>query len=358
MAQRTVRIAVLRGDGIGPEVIDAALPAVERAAAIEGVAISWEDLPYGAEHYLATGETLPEGELERLATAVDAVLLGAVGDPRVPGEEHARDILMGFRRGWDLYVNFRPCRLLAPHLCPLKLRTDGAPRTIDLTIFRENSEGLYAGRGYTRAGGTPDEEHVAEEVHTVRAVRRVIEAAFAWARAHGRDLVTLSDKSNAVPAHRLWRRIFDEVGEAYPEIRREHRYADALALELLQVPERFQVIVTNNLLGDLLSDLAAGLVGGLGVAPSANLNPDRPGLFEPVHGSAPAIAGRGVANPMAACLTAALMLEHLGLEAGASRLTAAVCAAIQAGVTTPDLGGAATTRAVGDFIAERVAQAR
>jgi 3-isopropylmalate dehydrogenase len=215
---------------------------------------------------------------------------------------------------------------------------------IDFVIFRENTEGSYLAQGTSKAVGTPDEEQISHEVHTAPKVTRIIRAAFEWAQAHGKTLVTMTDKANAIPAHRLWQRLFKEIGEEYPGIRREHRYVDALAMEFVRNPERFQVVVANNLYGDILSDLGAGLVGGLGLAASANLHPGRtPGLFEPVHGSAPDIAGKGIANPMAACLTGALMFENLGLPKAAEALEHAVRAALAQGIRTPDLGGSATT---------------
>lgn len=340
---RDLDVATIAGDGIGPEVLEAATPAIERAAAVEGAGIRWHRLPLGADHYLATGETLPDATFTFLRDDVDAILVGALGDPRVPGNEHARDILLGLRFRLDLYVNFRPVRLLHPDLTPLRpdRATDGRP--IDFVIFRENTEGSYLGRGTAAGEGGPEEEQVAHEVHTAPKVTRIIEAAFAWAAAHDRRRVTMSDKANAVPAHRLWQRLFAEVGTRYPGLEREHRYVDALAMELVRTPERFDVIVTNNLYGDILSDLGAGLVGGLGMAASANLHPGRAGLFEPVHGSAPPLAGKGVANPMAMCLTAALMFEQLGLAGAAGALDGAVRRALAAGVRTPDLGGAAST---------------
>ena len=347
---RRVRVAVIPGDGIGPEVIAAALPAIEAAAAIDGLTIEWEQFPYGADHYLATGESLPEGTLERLQSDVDAILLGALGDPRIPDDCHARDILFGLRFGLDLFVNFRPIRLLHPDLCPLK----GGIINIDMAIFRENTEGIYAGKGRSSDVGTPAEEQIAEEVHTAPKVTRIIDAAFAWSAETGRTRVTLCDKANAVPAHRMWQRLFDDIGERYPQIVREHRYVDALAMELVRDPARFDVIVTNNLFGDILSDLAAQLVGGLGVTPSANVGTKPPGVFEPVHGSAPPLAGRGVANPIATILTGGLMLEHLGALSGAGRLQDAVQESLTAGFRTPDLGGRATTAEVGERIAQTV----
>ncbi len=339
------RVAVIAGDGIGPEVINAATPVVEKAAAAHGVAIRWERLPYSADHYLKTGETLPDPAFNHLRDDVDAIFLGAIGDPRVPGNEHARDILLGLRFRLDLYINFRPVQLLHPDLTPL--RAVGPP--IDFVIFRENTEGVYLGKG--RISG---DEYVAEELNTATGVDRIIRAAFEWARVHGKTRVTMSDKSNAVPAHRIWQERFKAIAAEHSGITAEHRFVDALALEMVRDPGRFQVIVTNNLYGDILSDLGAGLVGGLGLAASANLHPGRPGLFEPVHGSAPPLAGKGVANPMAAILTGALMLEHLGHEDAARALERAVRSALAAGVRTQDLGGTTSTNAAAAAVLERL----
>ena len=342
------RIAIIAGDGIGPEVIEAGLPVIEAAARAEGLSLDVERLPWSADHYLKTGETLPDEAFEHLRDEPDAILLGALGDPRVPGNEHARDILLGLRFRLDLYINFRPTRLFHPRLSPLRAdrRTDGGSTAIDFVIFRENTEGQYLGKGRSESVGTPDEVHVSEEINTRKGVARIIEAAFAWAAAHGKTRVTMSDKSNAIQFQRIWGRLFQEIGDQYPGIQREHRYVDALALELVREPERFQVIVTTNLYGDILSDLGAGLIGGLGIAASANLHPGRAGLFEPVHGSAPNLVGKGVANPMATVLTGALMLEQLGCAQGAARLERAVERVAASGPLTPDLGGEGTTAEV------------
>src|SRR5438477_3857306 len=349
----THRVAVIAGDGIGPEVIEAAIPIIERAAGKHGVALAWERLPYGADHYLKTGETLPDGAFRKLRDEADAILLGAIGDPRVPGNEHARDILLGLRFKLDLFINFRPVQLLQPDLTPLRLNSQTVQPSdrpaIDFVIFRENTEGVYTGKG--RIEG---QTYIAEEINTATGVERIIRAAFEWAKAHGKTRVTMSDKSNAVPTHKVWQDRFKDVAAQYPGISAEHRYVDALAMELVREPQRFQVIVTNNLYGDILSDLGAGLVGGLGLAASANLHPGRLGLFEPVHGSAPPLAGKGVANPMAAVLTGALMLEHLGHPEPARRLESAVKATLAAGVRTPDVGGKSSTRDVSNAITERL----
>jgi 3-isopropylmalate dehydrogenase len=331
------RVAVIGGDGIGPEVIEAAIPILDRVAAKHGFSLQWERLPYSADHYLKTKETLPDAALDHLRNDVDAILLGALGDPRVPGNEHARDILLGLRFKLDLYVNFRPVELLHPDLSPLR-----NPGSIDFVIFRENTEGQYAGRG--RSSG---DEHIAEEVNTGKGVERIIRAAFEWAKSHGKTRVTMSDKSNAIPTHRVWQDRFKTIARDYPQIAAEHRYVDALALELVREPQRFQVIVTNNLYGDILSDLGAGLVGGLGIAASANLHPgSRHALFEPVHGSAPALTGKGIANPVAAVLTGGLLFEHLGHPAAAADLKQAVRTVLASTARTPDIGGDATTAGV------------
>jgi len=342
---KSYHIAVIAGDGIGPEVIEAAIPILDRVAATHGFALAWERLPYSADHYIKTKETLPDAAFRHLRDDVDAIFLGAIGDPRVPGNEHARDILLGLRFKLDLYVNFRPVELLHPDLTPLR-----HPGNIDFVIFRENTEGQYAGRGHSSG-----DEHVAEEVNTGKGVERIIRAAFGWAKSHGKTRVTMSDKSNAIPTHRIWQDKFKAIAREYTEIAAEHRYVDALALELVREPQRFEVIVTNNLYGDILSDLGAGLVGGLGIAASANLHPgSRQALFEPVHGSAPALAGKGVANPVAALLTGCLMFEHLGHPAAGADLKQAVRTVLASRVRTPDLGGDASTaavvKAVGDLV--------
>jgi len=341
---RRYHVAVIAGDGIGPEVVEAAIPVLDRAAAKHHFGLDFERLPYSADHFLETGETLPDAAFRHLRDGVDAILLGALGDPRVPGNEHARDILLGLRFKLDLYVNFRPVTLLHPDLTPLR-----NSRPIDFVIFRENTEGVYLGRG--RIDG---DQYIAEEVNTAQGVERIIRAAFEWAKGHGKTRVTMSDKANAVPAHRVWQETFQRLTPEFPSIAAEHRYVDALALELVREPERFQVIVTNNLYGDILSDLGAGLVGGLGLAASANLHPGQPGLFEPVHGSAPPLAGKGVANPIATVLTGALLFEHLGHPEAGRDLERAVRETLAAGVRTPDIGGKATTRDTAAAVAARL----
>jgi 3-isopropylmalate dehydrogenase len=345
------KVCVIPGDGIGPEVVNEALKVLDVVEAVYEPRIDLEILPYGADHYLETGETMPPGELERIATAMDAVFVGALGDPRVPSNVHVRDVIMGLRTHLDLYVNERPARLLDARLTPIKGK---GPGDIDLVIMRENTEGLYVGMGGVFRHGMRDEVAIAEELHTRHGVERIIRHAFERGRALGGAMVTMADKANAVPAHMLWRRVFDEVGREYRDVPREAMYADAVAHELVRRPERFRVIVTNNMFGDLLSDLAAALVGGLGMAPSANRHPGRHALFEPVHGSVPQMKGTDSANPVAAILSMAMLLHHFGATDAAQGVHDAVRASVVGGVTTPDLGGVRGTRDVGDWIADRI----
>ncbi len=264
------RVAVIAGDGIGPEVTREALKVLAAVEKKFKPGLTIEQLPYGADHYLKTGVTIAPAEMQRLGRDFDAIIVGALGDPRVPGNEHARDILLGMRFQLDLYVNERPARLLHERLTPLKGKT---PKDIDLVIFRENTEGLYVSVGGIFKKGTPDEIAIAEELNTRKGVERIIRYAFAWAKEHGKTRVAMADKANAIEAHSLWRRVFEEVGKEYPGITRETRYVDAMAMDLVRAPEQFQVIVTGNLFGDILSDIASMIAGGLGMAPSANRNP-------------------------------------------------------------------------------------
>ena len=345
------RVAVIAGDGIGPEVTREALKVLAAVEKKFKPGLTIEQLPYGADHYLSTGVTIAPAEMQRLGTDFDAIIVGALGDPRVPGNEHARDILLGMRFQLDLYVNERPARLLHERLTPLKGKT---LKDIDLVIFRENTEGLYVSVGGIFKKGTPDEIAIAEEVNTRKGVERIVRYAFTWAKEHGKTRVAMADKANAIEAHSLWRRVFEEVGKEYPGITRETRYVDAMAMDLVRAPEQFQVIVTGNLFGDILSDIASMIAGGLGLAPSANRNPGRIVMFEPVHGSAPPMAGKDVANPMAAILTLAMLLETLGAPDAARAVEKAVADAINANIGTPDIGGSMGTKAVGDWIASKI----
>ncbi len=334
------RIAVIPGDGAGIEVVDAALPLLEFIDQKHGLGLRFERFDFGAERYLRTGESLPPGQIETFRKDFDAILFGAVGDPRVKGQVHAREILLGLRFGLDLYVNFRPCRLMDDRLSPLK---EKGRKEIDFVVFRENTEGQYNGLGGIFKKGTPDELAISEEINTRKGVERVIRAAFEWAKKHGKTNVVMADKNNAIPAHDLWIRTFREVSAEYPGIEAKHYYVDALAMQLVLKPELFQVIVTTNLFGDILTDLGAGLSGGLGVAASASLNPESTPLFEPVHGSAPDIAGKGLVNPVAMLVTSALMLRELGHDRSAQALENAVEKSVQERQCTRDVGGTLST---------------
>jgi 3-isopropylmalate dehydrogenase len=270
----------------------------------------------------------------------------------VPDNRHARDILLGTRFELDLYVNYRPVRLLDDRLSPLKNRTTS---DVDFVVFRENTEGLYVSIGGRFKAGTEDEVAIQEEVNTYKGVHRIIRHAFDFARANGRRTVCMSDKSNAMTqGHALWQRVFKEVAPKYPEIQARHLYIDALVLLMVQDPSQFDVIVTNNLFGDIITDLGAALQGGLGLAASGNLHPGRTSMFEPVHGSAPPLAGRNVANPMGAILSAALMIQSLGLIREAATIEAAVKHAVVTGHGTKEIGGSLGTRETGDYIADAI----
>jgi 3-isopropylmalate dehydrogenase len=349
------RIAVIPGDGIGRDVTVEALKVLRAVSDLSDRSLTLETLPYGADHFLATGETLPPGEMVRLRE-YDAIFIGAVGDPRIPDQRHARDILLGIRFELDLYANYRPIRLLDERLCPLKGRT---PRDVNFVVFRENTEGLYANVGGRFKANTPDEIAVQEEINTYKGVHRIITHAFEFARARGLTKVCMADKSNAMAqGHALWQRVFREVAAGFPEIAARHLYIDALALFMVTDPAAFEVIVTNNLFGDIITDLGAALQGGLGMAASANLHPGQTSMFEPVHGSAPPLAGKNVANPIGAILSAALMLETLGWTAEAHAVEHAVEAAVAAREVTSDAGGTLGTRETGDAIAARIVRTR
>lgn len=347
-------IAVIAGDGIGVDVTREAVKVLRVCDETFGLGLEIEELDYGAERYLRDGTTLPAGEMERFRREVAAIFLGALGDPRVPDMRHGREILLAMRFELDLFINLRPVKCLSDELCPLKGKT---ARDIDFTVLRENTEGLYVGMGGNFKKGTPDEVAINEDLNTRKGVERIIRAAFEHAQRHGQRRVTMADKSNALRyAHDLWQRVFKEVAAEYPTIESEHYYVDALVMEMIRAPERFEVIVTNNLFGDIVTDLGAQLQGGMGMAGSANINPDGVSLFEPVHGSAPPLAGKDQANPLAAILTVEMMLDHLGHRAAAQRVGAAVQRAVDEKQLTAELGGTLGTRAVGDFVAEQIAR--
>ena len=352
MTRGVKRVAVVPGDGIGPEVTAEAVRLLEGLRETHGVRLELKHFDWGADKFLSEGVTLPEGALEMLSEEFDAVFAGAFGDPRVPSNRHAEDILLGMRRGLDLYINLRPVRLLHERLTPLRGRT---AEDVDFVVFRENTEGAYSGAGGFLKKGTPDEIATQEELNTRKGVERIVVAAFEYARERGRRRVTMCDKSNVQRfGGDLWQRVFREVSAGYPDLEANHQYVDATAMFMVLNPGQYEVVVTNNLFGDILTDLGAALQGGLGLAASGNIHPGRVSLFEPVHGSAPPLAGRNEANPAGAILSAALMLEYLGHAEAAAAVERAVRECVASGETTRDLGGTLSTAEAGEKIRGRI----
>jgi 3-isopropylmalate dehydrogenase len=350
------RIAVIPGDGIGQEVIPAAVKVIQAS----GAAVELSDFDWGADRYLRDGVTVPPDGFTMLGRDFDAILVGAFGDPRVKTNIHAKEILLGMRFKMDLYANVRPVRLLDAALCPLK---GVEPKDVDFVVLRENTEGVYTDAGGVFKQGTPDEIATQEDINTRKGVERIVRYAFKYCEEHTkldgsrRNKVLMCDKSNAMThAGGLWQRTFKEVSGEYTQITAQHMYVDALCLQMVRDPRQFDVIVTNNMFGDIITDLAAGLQGGLGMAASGNIHPGKTSMFEPVHGSAPPIAGKNVANPFGAVLTAAMMLAHLGMTKEGEKIEAAVLEALREKQTTSDLGGPLGTREAGNWLAEKVSR--
>jgi 3-isopropylmalate dehydrogenase len=347
-----IRVAVVPGDGIGVDVTAEAVRALEAVSAASGRRVRLTHFEWGADHYLKTGITLPPDALRDLQENFDAILLGAMGDPRVPDNRHAAEILLGMRFKLDLYVNYRPVRLFHEKLCPLK---DTRPEQVDFVVFRENTEGLYVMMGGNFKKDTPEEVATEVDLNTRKGVERIIRHAFEFDRARGKKKVVMGDKSNVlVHAHDLWQRTFKAVAKEFADVEAIHLFADNLAMQMVKHPSQFEVIVTSNMFGDIVTDIGAALQGGLGMAASGNIHPGRVSLFEPVHGSAPKFAGKNAANPMGAILTAGLMLEHLGWAEEARRIEDAVRWAVSNDKTTHDIGGALGTREVGQAIVGRL----
>jgi tartrate dehydrogenase/decarboxylase/D-malate dehydrogenase len=339
-----MKIALLPGDGVGPEVIAQA----RRVVDVLGLDVAWTELPWGSAWWHAHGTMMSDDALDVLR-AHDAILMGAVGDPSVPDPEALWGLILKIRQELDLWVNVRPARLLEGIPCPLGGR---GPADVDMVFVRENSEGEYAGVGGHIHRGMPHEVALETSVFTRRGCEQVIRHAFELAAAR-KGVLTNATKSNASRyGFPFWDEIVDEVGAGFPAVRVERVLVDALSARLIRDPGSVDVVVASNLFGDILTDIAAAIQGGLGMAASANLSPGGgvPALFEPVHGSAPDIAGRGIANPAGAIWSAALMLEHLGATAEAGRVMRALEAVCRTGVRTRDVGGTATTREVGDAV--------
>jgi tartrate dehydrogenase/decarboxylase/D-malate dehydrogenase len=351
--QVRLRIAVYPGDGIGQEVTPEAVRVVEAVCERDdGFAIDWEWFDWGLRLWEQTGRVVPPDFLQVLRP-FDAILLGAVGWPaRMPDSESLAP-LVSIRQAFDQYACVRPARMFPGVRC---LLADKTPADIDFVVIRENSEGEYVNNGGRFRRGSPDEVAVQTAVHSRRGIERILRYGFQMARSR-RSKLTMATKSNAQQyAYVLWDEILEELSPQFPDVAAERQHCDALLMNLVRWPERFDVIVASNLFGDLLTDLGGVLAGGLGLAPSTNTNPERifPSMFEPVHGSAPDIAGRGIANPVAAMLSAAMMLDHLGQPAGGGRIRAAVARTLAAGRRTPDLGGELTTRQMADAVIENL----
>lgn len=346
----TCRIALLPGDGIGTEVLAEGCKVLTAAMDITGQSIRFEHFDFGADRYLRDGTTLPDSALKNFRENFDAIYLGALGDPRVPGNEHAKDILLGMRFKLDLYINLRPVRLLDDAVCPLKGK---GQKEVNFTVFRENTEGEYTGVGGIFKKGTPDEVAIEQSINTRKGVERIIVAAFEYARRNNLKRLCMADKHNAWRfGHDLWLRVFKEVAARYPEITARHLFVDALVMEMVRAPEQFDVIVTCNLFGDIVTDLGAQLQGGMGMAVSGNIHPGQVSMFEPVHGSAPDIAGKGLANPLAAILSGAFMLEHLGYQHASKLIEQAVESTYKAKLLTRDVGGQLSTSQAGDAVVQ------
>ncbi len=349
---RTYSIGVIPGDGIGPEVVREAVKVLDATASVGGFKLNYVYYPFGAQHYLDTGELLPEDALDRFRSH-DAILLGAIGDPRVQPGVLERSILLAIRFGLDLYVNLRPVVLYSEHLCPIKGKK---PEDVNFVVVRENTEDVYAGGGGILKRGTPHEVAIAEMVFTRHGVERVIRYAFELARKRNRrKRVTLVDKANVILAHDLWTRTFAEVGEEYPDIEKDHAYVDACTMWFVKNPEWFDVIVTTNMFGDIITDLGAMIQGGMGIAASGNIHPGKVSMFEPIHGSSPKYAGKNVANPLGTIAAASMMLEYVGEEQGHRLVEKAIASLLSSGrIPSVDARSGLSTSQIGDMVADEV----
>jgi len=343
---RNHRIAVIGGDGIGPEVAAEALKVLQRAQ--DGFALEFIEYPFGSEHYLKTREFVPDPAFNEIKT-LDACLLGALGDPRCAPGVVERGILFRLRLGLDLYVNLRPIKLYTEKLCPIKGKT---PKDIDMVVCRENTEDAYAGEVRYEKKGTPDEVAIQEAKYSWKGCERIIRYAFETARRrNGKKKVTLVDKANAVRAHEIWRRAFDHVAKDFPEIQKDNAYVDATCMWFVKNPEAFDVIVTSNMFGDIITDLGAMIQGGMGIAAGGNINPGKVSVFEPIHGSAPKYKGLKKVSPLAAILAGGMLLEHVGEKKAADRIEEAVKKVLASGaLPSIDASSGVPTDKVGDMV--------
>jgi 3-isopropylmalate dehydrogenase len=349
------QIAVLGGDGIGPEVTAEGLKVLRASAEQSGFDYRTVDYPFGSEHYLKTHELMPESVFDEFRQ-MNAVLLGAIGDPRVETGLVERAVISGIRFKLDLYINLRPIKLYDARFCPLK---DKSPADVDMLVVRENTEDLYTGIGGHFKKGSPDEVAVAEMIFTRKGCERAVRYAFELARKPGRrHKLTLVDKANAVRAMDIWTRTFEEVGREYADVEQDHAYIDAACMWMVKNPEWFDVVVVNNMFGDILTDLGAMVQGGMGIAASGNIHPGQVSMFEPIHGSAPKYKGKGVANPIAAIMAVSMMLNSLGEEKAGRSIEDAVARLLQSGkIRSLGADSGHSTSEIGDLVVGQLPRA-
>lgn len=355
---KTYDIGVISGDGIGPEVINEGLRVLQAVMSLEGFDCNFVEYPYSGEHYLRTKELVPEKVIDEWRS-LDAVLLGAIGHPDVEPGLVERSVILGLRFGLDLYINLRPIKLYAEHLCPLKGKR---PEDIDFLVVRENTEGLYAQIGGHLKKGTPDEVATVVGVYTRKGVERAVRYAFEIAAARRKNAdtaprLTLVDKANAIRPQDIWTRTLSEVGRDFPEVEQDHAYVDACTMWMIKNPEWFDVIVTTNLFGDIITDLGAMLQGGMGIAASGNIHPGKTSMFEPIHGSAPKYAGQNVACPLGAIMAVSMMLDYLGEKSAAQRIESTVAGLLSTGaIPSADARSGLSTSQVGEMVTEGIKQ--
>ena len=360
---KTYNIGVIGGDGIGPEVVCEGLKVLR--AVKNGFDYNFVEYPYGSEHYLKTKELVPDRVIEEWR-GLDAVFLGAIGHPAVEVGLVERSVIMGLRFGLDLYVNLRPVKLYSEHVCPLK---DKTPKDVDFVVLRENTEDAYAGVGGIFKKGKADEVAVAEMIFTRKGTERIIRYAFELARERGKQRaqslisnlqsrkpkLTMVDKANAIRAQDIWTRVFEEVGKDYPDVEQDHAYVDACCMWMVKNPDWFDVILTTNLFGDIITDLGAMIQGGMGIAASGNIHPGKNGMFEPIHGSAPKYTGQNVANPLGAIAAAAMMLDFLGEKQAANQIESSIMNLLSSRrIPSVDAKSGLSTTQIGDMVAEEV----
>jgi 3-isopropylmalate dehydrogenase len=347
---KTYKIGVVGGDGIGPEVAAEAVKVLKKVQ--DGFALEFIDYPFGADHYLKTNEFIPDKAMDEIRK-LDAVMLGALGDPRCAPGVLERGILFRLRFGLDLYINYRPIKLYTEKLCPIKGKT---PKDIDMIVCRENTEDAYSGEARFENKGTPDEVAIQEARYSWKGTERIIRFAFETARKRNmKKKVTLVDKANAVRAHDLLRRVFDHVAKDYPDIQKDNAYVDATCMWFVKNPEAFDVLVTTNMFGDIITDLGAMIQGGMGIAAGGNIHPGKVSVFEPIHGSAPKYKGLKKVSPLAAILSAGMLLEHIGQKKSADRIEAAVKKVLESdALPSIDASSGVPTDKVGDMVVAKL----